>query len=46
MTEFDAWLEALHEDDAGNDSGEPITGRMSGQDFSQSGSWEAVRPGQ
>jgi hypothetical protein len=45
MTEFDAWLEALCDEEAAHDSGEPITGRMNGGEFSQSGSWESIGPG-
>jgi len=47
MIEFDAWLEALCEEASEHSDSESITGRMSnGQDFMQSGSWEAGTPGQ
>lgn len=45
MTEFDAWLEALCDDDAAQDPGEQIAGRLNDEEFSQSGSWEAIGPG-
>lgn len=46
MIEFDAWLEALCDEASERDDGEQIAGRMNdGQNFTQSGSWEAGAPG-